>query len=220
MKNRLNQISGHLYSTLETQQNSFDMGKYVVDNKIEGDIIECGIASGANFATMMLGASEDLSRTFWGFDSFEGIQLAGKKDTLQAGIGAITHDVNVPDSELLISSGITSHSKESVLINFKNWGVDNFNIKLVEGWVQNTIDTVIDEIKSISILRLDMDIYNPTKYTLEKLYPLITKGGVIIIDDWELDGVRIAVEEYLKENKIKAKMLSIPNSTPKYFFKP
>lgn len=220
MKNRLNQISGHLYSTLETQQNSFDMGKYVVDNKIEGDIIECGIASGANFATMMLGASEDLSRTFWGFDSFEGIQLAGKKDTLQAGIGAITHDVNVPDSELLISSGITLHSKESVLINFKNWGVDNFNIKLVEGWVQNTIDTVIDEIKSISILRLDMDIYNPTKYTLEKLYPLITKGGVIIIDDWELDGVRIAVEEYLKENKIKAKMLSIPNSTPKYFFKP
>lgn len=220
MKNRLNQISGHLYSTLETQQNSFDMGKYVVDNKIEGDIIECGIASGANFATMMLGASEDLSRTFWGFDSFEGIQLAGKKDTLQAGIGAITHDVNVPDSELLISSGITSHSKESVLINFKNWGVDNFNIKLVEGWVQNTIDTVIDEIKSISILRLDMDIYDPTKYTLEKLYPLITKGGVIIIDDWELDGVRIAVEEYLKENKIKAKMLSIPNSTPKYFFKP
>lgn len=220
MKNRLNQISGHLYSTLETQQNSFDMGKYVVDNKIEGDIIECGIASGANFATMMLGASEDLSRTFWGFDSFEGIQLAGKKDTLQAGIGAITHDVNVPDSELLISSGITSHSKESVLINFKNWGVDNFNIKLVEGWVQNTIDTVIDVIKSISILRLDMDIYNPTKYTLEKLYPLITKGGVIIIDDWELDGVGIAVEEYLKENKIKAKMLSIPNSTPKYFFKP
>lgn len=220
MKNRLNQISGHLYSTLETQQNSFDMGKYVVDNKIEGDIIECGIASGANFATMMLGASEDLSRTFWGFDSFEGIQLAGKKDTLQAGIGAITHDVNVPDSELLISSGITSHSKESVLINFKNWGVDNFNIKLVEGWVQNTIDTVIDEIKSISILRLDMDIYNPTKYTLNKLYPLITKGGVIIIDDWELDGVRIAVEEYLKENKIKVKMLSIPNSTPKYFFKP
>lgn len=220
MKNRLNQISGHLYSTLETQQNSFDMGKYVVDNKIEGDIIECGIASGANFATMMLGASEDLSRTFWGFDSFEGIQLAGKKDTLQAGIGAITHDVNVPDSELLISSGITSHSKESVLINFKNWGVDNYDIKLVEGWVQNTIDTVIDEIKSISILRLDMDIYNPTKYTLEKLYPLITKGGVIIIDDWELDGVRIAVEEYLKENKIKVKMLSIPNSTPKYFFKP
>lgn len=220
MKNRLNQISGHLYSTLETQQNSFDMGKYVVDNKIEGDIIECGIASGANFATMMLGASEDLSRTFWGFDSFEGIQLAGKKDTLQAGIGAITHDVNVPDSELLISSGITSHSKESVLINFKNWGVDNYDIKLVEGWVQNTIDAVIDEIKSISILRLDMDIYDPTKYTLNKLYPLITKGGVIIIDDWELDGVRIAVEEYLKENKIKAKMLSIPNSTPKYFFKP
>ena len=216
MKNRLNQISGHLYSTLETQQNSFDMGKYVVDNKIEGDII----ASGANFATMMLGASEDLSRTFWGFDSFEGIQLAGKKDTLQAGIGAITHDVNVPDSELLISSGITSHSKESVLINFKNWGVDNYDIKLVEGWVQNTIDAVIDEIKSISILRLDMDIYDPTKYTLNKLYPLITKGGVIIIDDWELDGVRIAVEEYLKENKIKVKMLSIPNSTPKYFFKP
>jgi hypothetical protein len=83
-----NKISQVLYSTLETQRNSFDLAKYVVDNDIEGDIIECGIAAGGNFATMILGAIENdngTSRTFWGFDSFEGIQLAGKKDTQQAG---------------------------------------------------------------------------------------------------------------------------------------
>jgi hypothetical protein len=223
MNETFNQISGCIYSTLETQQHSFDMGKYVTENNIQGDIIECGIAAGGNFATMILGAnsSQKSEKTFWGFDSFQGIQLAGKKDTVQAGIGAITHDVNVSDESLLVSSGITVHPKQNVINNLTNWGlIQTNNIRLIEGWIQNTLPLVVDEIKEISILRLDMDIYHPTKITLEFLYPKISKGGVVIIDDWELDGARLAVEEYLQENNIEVEILSIPNSTPKYFYKP
>jgi hypothetical protein len=144
MKNQqtYNKISQVLYSTLETQRNSFDLAKYVVDNDIEGDIIECGIAAGGNFATMILGAIENdkgKTRGFWGFDSFEGIQLAGKKDKEQAGIGAITHNTDVEYGELLVSSGITSHPLQQVVNNLTNWGLDNYKVHLIQGWVQNTI---------------------------------------------------------------------------------
>ena len=64
----LNSIAGSLYSTKETQINSYEMGKYVVQNNIEGDIIECGVAMAGNFASMILGAvsmPEGKNRKFW-----------------------------------------------------------------------------------------------------------------------------------------------------------
>lgn len=215
-------ISGVLYSTKETQMNSYNMGKYVVQNNIEGDIIECGIAMAGNFASMILGATSlanGKNRKFWGFDSFIGIQLAGKKDTQQAGIGDITHNTDVPYEDLLVSSGITVHPKEQVETHLSNWGLDKYQIELVEGWVQNSIPTINDRIEKIAILRLDMDVYHPTIYTLNMWWEKISVGGVIIIDDWALDGVRLACNEFFKEKNINPKIHTIENSTPIYFFK-
>lgn len=218
----LDVIAQALYSTKETQKSSYDLARYVVENNIEGDIIECGVAGAGNFATMILGATslnEGQSRKFWGFDSFIGIQLAGKKDTQQAGIGDITHNTDVPYEDLLVSSGITAHSKENVLANLTTWGLINYNIELVEGWVQNSIPLVNDRIDKIAILRLDMDVYHPTKYCLDIWWDKISDGGIIIIDDWALEGVRIACDEFFAEKGINPQIHTIPNSTPTYFFK-
>ena len=212
-------IAGALYSSKETQMNSYNLGKYVVENNIEGDIIECGVAMAGNFASMILGATslpQGENRKFWGFDSFIGIQLAGKKDTLQAGIA---HNTDVSYEDLLVSSGITSHSKQQVENNITNWGLNKYNIELVEGWVQNSILLVDDKIKKISILRLDMDVYHPTIYTLEMWWDKISDGGIVIIDDWALDGVRIACYEFFEKKGITPEIHTIPNSTPTYFFK-
>jgi hypothetical protein len=224
IKEILNVVSGAIYSSKETQQHSFDMGKYVSDNNIQGDVIECGVAAAGNFASMILGyldSPNKTSKTFWGFDSFQGIQLAGKKDTVQAGIGEITHDVNVPVEELLVSSGITVHPKQQVISNLTSWQVlnsPNHTVELVEGWVQNSMTKeVVDKIESISILRLDMDIYEPTKFVLEKLYPKMSNGSILIIDDWALEGARLACEEYFEENEISLELKTIENSTPVYF---
>jgi len=218
----LQNIAGALYSTKETQMNSYNLGRYVVENNIEGDIIECGVAMAGNFASMILGATslpKGERRKFWGFDSFIGIQLAGKKDTLQAGIGAITHNTDVSYEELLVSSGITSHSKQQVENNLNNWGLNKFNIELVEGWVQNSIPLVNDRIEKIAILRLDMDVYHPTIYTLEMWWDKISDGGIVIIDDWALDGVRTACNEFFEQKGINPEIHTIQNSTPTYFFK-
>ena len=218
----LDVIAQALYSTKETQQSSYDLGRYVVENNIEGDIIECGVAMAGNFASMILGAislPQGESRKFWGFDSFVGIQLAGKKDTQQAGIGAITHNTDVSYEDLLVSSGITSHSKQQVENNLTNWGLNKLNIELVEGWVQNSIPLVDDRIEKISILRLDMDVYHPTIYCLQKWWDKISDGGIVIIDDWALDGVRIACYEFFEKRGINPEIHTITNSTPTYFFK-
>lgn len=198
-------ISGVAYSSLQTQFSSFLLGQYA--QKISGDIVECGIAGGSNLAFMMLGAGR--TKRYWGFDSFQGIQLGGKKDVLQPGIGKITHNVDVPDDELLVSSGITVVSKQTVKDNMEHWGFKDYNLRLVEGWVQKSISWVIGEIKNISILRLDMDMYAPTKYTLEKLFPLISPGGVVIIDDWGLDGARTACIEFFQENNLAPRLLKM-----------
>lgn len=211
------------FSTNETKYNSYNMGKYVSDNNIIGDIVECGVAAASNFAFMILGdksSKNKLNRTYWGFDSFEGIQLAGKNDTEQPGIGKITHDVNVDEDKLLVSSGITSISKQTVINNLTNWNLYE-NVKLVEGWIQKTLtEELLKEIQNISILRLDMDIYSPTLFALERLYPKVSSGGIVIIDDWGLEGAKKACKDYFDSIGILPNYIHIPNSDPVYFVKP
>lgn len=215
------EVSAVCYSTLETQVHSCAIAKHIEYDGIEGDIVECGIAAGGNFAFMIIGClsmNEKCNRTFWGYDSFQGIQLAGPNDTEQAGIGAITHDVNVPAEDLLVSSGITVHPEDEVRNNLVKWGLwDKARIKLVSGWVQHSMEDQTPD--KIAILRLDMDIYEPTAYVLRKLYDRISKGGIVIIDDWALAGVRKAVEEFWDGIGITPEIRTIENSTPIWWVK-
>lgn len=220
----LSQISEVLYTTRATQRHSFEIAR----DALPGDVVECGVAAGGNFASMVVGALSVAAGhvpKFWGFDSFQGIQLAGPRDTLQPGIGAITHDVHAPEAELLVSSGVSSHSRESVMENLTRWGLwDRADIELVEGWVQHTLPVVAPDISSIAVLRLDMDIYAPTKFALEALWPKVVTGGTVIIDDWELDGARAAFREYVKAQGLDYQAMQIPRYAGEedqgYFVKP
>lgn len=223
----LGQIAEVLYTTRATQRHSFDIARDTVQRGIAGDIVECGIAAGGNFASMIVGAlsAGGDDRKFWGFDSFQGIQLAGKRDTWQAGIGPITHDVNVPESELLVSSGVTVHSRESVIELLTRWGLwGQADIELIGGWVQHTLPEASRWIGSIAVLRLDMDIYAPTRCALEHLWPKVVPGGVVIIDDWELDGARRAFCEYVSTQGLDYQHLQTPRYPGEddqgYFVKP
>lgn len=212
-------ILHHAYSTATTFDHSYWVGQEVVRKGLTGDIVECGIAAGANFAAMILGNRElKGANVVCGYDSFQGIQLAGKNDTEQAGIGRIMHDVNVPESELLVSSGVTSHDVKSVFDNLKKWAGGSYY--LIEGWVQHTIPN--DLHKSIAVLRLDMDVYDPTMHVLNHLYPLVEVSGFIIIDDWGLTGVSKAVQEYREAHGITDELISTDPSNdeaPVYWVK-
>jgi hypothetical protein len=73
------------------------------------------------------------------------------------------------------------------------------------GWFQNTIPVDAGQLGPIALLRLDGDWYDSTKICLEHLYPLLSPGGIIILDDyycWE--GCRKATDEYRQKNGITA----------------
>lgn len=190
------------YSTRETVDNTKFYTDLVLDAHIPGTFVECGVARGAQIAAMQerLLARGHL-RPVYGFDSFEGIPLASVEDDQQPGIPGPKPFLPYTDKrELLKSSGITSHSREEVQALFNHWFPGKWsNIVFVKGWFQETLPTYSFQLKrlgGIALLRLDGDLYESTKVSLEQLAPFVNPGGILIIDDWDLTGCRKACEEY------------------------
>ena len=77
-----------------------------------------------------------------------------------------------------------------------NYPIDN--IKYIKGKVEDTLKSSVPN--KIALLRLDTDWYESTKIELEVLYPLITKGGILIIDDYgHFEGAKRAVDDYFRK---------------------
>src|SRR5476649_1898521 len=92
-----------------------------------------------------------------------------------------------------------------------HWQIDPSHFVYHKGWFQNTIPVKAGAIRSISFLRLDGDLYESTKVCLEYLYPKMSKGGYIVIDDFgSLEGCKKAVLEYLAEYDLNPTIIEIP----------
>lgn len=216
------------YSTRATIENTKYFTKYILDQRIPGALVECGVAAGAQVAAMQdtLLREGGASRWIYGFDSFDGIPLASENDDEQPGIPGPRPLIAYKDKrELLKSSGVTVCRKESVQAYMRYWFPSkNDNIVLVKGWFQDTLEpykTVLRHLGGISLLRLDGDLYESTKVSLEVLFPLLNKGGVLIIDDWNLGGCRKACLEYFETvdvSQIDAPFGSLADG-PAYFIK-
>ena len=202
----LEKISNYAYSTKKTIQSTYDLTKYVIDNNIEGDLVECGVAAGAQIMTMKVAIDKD-ERVIWAFDSFEGIPLAGENDIEQPGIGAISHNKNLPIKERLVSSGVTVHSLDNVMLNFSRCGIGLNGVTFVPGWFQDTLPDTESEIEKISLLRLDGDLYESTEVCLKYLYPKVSSGGIVIIDDYALEGAKKAVHDYFNDDVPEMKLI-------------
>jgi len=194
---KLNEIANYAYSTKETIYSTYELAKEMIDKS--GVFVECGVAAGAQIMAMKLALAES-DKKIYAFDSFEGIPLAGEFDETQPGVGEITHDKFLPESHRLVSSGITSHSKENVVDNFSKNEIDMSNIILIKGWFQETLPIWATGISKISLLRLDGDLYESTMVCLKYLYPKVSVGGVVVIDDFALAGARKAVYDYFKQD--------------------
>lgn len=183
----LNDLIDRFYGSRKSLEQVYNLAKKV--EGLKGDLVECGIAMGSGIAAMKLACPE---KTVWGYDSFQGIHLAGPNDTEQPGIGPITHDVH---GDLLVTSGVTVHTREQVnTILYEYLKFKEGDFFLVEGWVQETLPMI--QPKQICLLRLDMDLYDPTLCALEHLWPKLVKGGVLLVDDGNLVGVLRACHDY------------------------
>jgi O-methyltransferase len=189
-----------VYSSEEVLMFTYKMSIDILEKDIKGDFIECGVAAGSQIGAMQQAMlDKQISRTIWGFDSFEGIPFAGINDIEQPGIGEI--DIN--KIGVLETTSIASYSQEDVLKNFQLWNLPTNNLKLIKGWFENTIEPTSKEIKEIAMLRLDGDLYSSTYVCLEHLFEKVVSGGIIIIDDWNLTGCQKAVKKFIDGRKIK-----------------
>ncbi len=75
-------------------------------------------------------------------------------------------------------------------------------VHYVKGKVEATIPGVAPQ--TIAMLRFDTDWYESTRHELVHLYPRLSPGGVIIIDDYsDWAGARQATDEYLEQNNVR-----------------
>jgi hypothetical protein len=186
------------YSNLTTIQSTYDIARRVILEDVPGDLVECGVGAGAQIGVMGHAVREhDADKRVWAFDSYRGIPLAGPNDVDQPGIGAVDPNRPLPSDlrDLLKSSGVAAHSLDSVQSNLRKWGLPLDRYTFVQGWFQDTVP--VSDVGPIAFLRLDGDLYESTKVCLEHLFPKISPGGYLVVDDYAMVGCRKAVDEYL-----------------------
>jgi len=176
--------------------------RYVVNNNIEGDFVECGVWKGGSMmaiaATLqMMGVT---NRHLYLYDTFAGMTAPTDNDIDQLNRDAATQLTNEAndktESVVWAFSGLDEVKKNIASTNYPA----EF-IHFIEGDVLKTIPATIPN--QIALLRLDTDWYESTKHEMEYLFPKLISKGVIIIDDYGFwKGSRKAVDEYLISNKI------------------
>lgn len=77
----------------------------------------------------------------------------------------------------------------------------------MQGWFQDTLPSA--PIKHLAVLRLDGDMYGSTMEALNALYPKLSIGGYLIIDDYGLEGCKKAIHDYREQSRITEEMISI-----------
>ena len=163
----------------------------VIRERIPGDFIETGVWRGGAtiFMRAALKAHGITDRTVWVADSFEGLPKPDA-DKYPADKG----DKHWTHPELAI--GV-----EQVRANFQRYGLLDEQVKFLVGWFKDTLPPA--PIKMLALVRLDGDLYESTMDGLRSLYPKLSRGGYIIIDDYGcVKGCRQAVTDYRAEHGI------------------
>ena len=174
--------------------------EYVISNGIPGALVECGVWRGGNLIVMgeTLRTRGATGRQVVGFDTFEGMTEPTDRDVSRD--GEFARDL-APDGPWC-QAGI-----EDVRSILKAHTLDNA-IDLVPGRVEDTIPRAAPG--EIALLRLDTDWYDSTMHELEHLYPRLSHGGVLIIDDYGYwQGQRQAVDEYFTRERPRPLLMRI-----------
>jgi O-methyltransferase len=149
-------------------------------NGVPGDLMEAGVWRGGVIVLMraLLAAHGIAGRQVIAADSFAGIP----KNTRATGDPVD----DWPDRWVA--------SLDEVKAIIARFGLLDERVAFMEGFFEDTFKALTDE--RYAVIRLDSDSYDSVETSLEYLYPRVSKGGIVIIDDWHLPGCRMAVEDY------------------------
>jgi O-methyltransferase len=186
--------AAYTMTSVERMYALYEAVRHVSRAGVPGDFVECGTWRGGSsmLAALALNRLGDTERRLYLYDTFAGMPEPGELDVDVTGESARPRwrseqreDVN----EWCYSS------LDEVRRNLLSTGFPAERLNLVEGRVEETIPATAPD--RIAVLRLDTDWYESTLHELEHLYPRLSPGGVLIVDDYgHWAGARAAVDRY------------------------
>ena len=170
----------------------------VLDDDVPGDLMETGVWRGGATVLMRgaLAAWGDEDRSVWVADSFRGLPPPDAETW--------------PADEGVDLSGVETLavSRTEVEASFDRYGLLDDQVRFLEGWFADTLPTA--PIERLALLRLDGDLYQSTWEALENLYPRLSVGGILIVDDYgAFEPCRRAVEDYRSRHDITDEVVPI-----------
>ncbi|MDP5281079.1 TylF/MycF/NovP-related O-methyltransferase [Sphingomonas sp. DG1-23] len=179
---------------------------------LPGAVVEMGVYKGASlmrFATFRNILENPHSRPLIGFDAFGAFprdEVAGTEDR-----------EFIERFETAGGPGI-SRDDLTALIAEKRFD----NISLVEGNIFETLPAFLESKPAlkIALLHLDLDVYEPTAFVLQRLLPHMVRGGLVVFDDYGMvEGATRAADAICAELGVTMAKLS-NYEIPAYFTVP
>ncbi len=166
-----------IYQTPEEQQVTRELLKTIT---VPGDFAEVGVFNGGTALIMRELAPQ---REMYLFDTFEGFaDELHESDPAHYKVGDCAAPIEVVERQ------------------FKG----DKKAHIIKGVFPETSDIIKD--KKFAFVHIDVDIYLPTKLSLEFFYPRMVKGGAILIHDYPAhSGVKLAVDQFLSDKTILTK---------------
>ena len=170
----------------------------LADN-IPGDLIETGVWRGGAtiFMRGVLRTYAIQDRQVWVADSFAGLPTPD--------LERYPADRGWESFHLPVVASL-----EEVRDNFAKYGLLDAQVRFLPGWFRDTLPSA--PIERLAVLRLDGDLYESTTDALTHLYPKLTVGGFVIIDDYNLGSCRKAVKDYRAAHNITDPIQAIDGS--------
>ncbi len=144
----------------------------VVEDEVPGDLIEAGVWRGGAAILMraVLKCHGVSDRRVWLADSFEGLPAPNPEEY-------------PADQGLELSGGARlAASVEQVKANFARYGLFDDDVEFLVGWFKDTLPNA--PIEQLALVRLDGDLYESTMDAITALYPRLSVGGYLIVDDY------------------------------------
>ena len=178
-------------SNLEAMLRLIGNVEHIIKCDVPGDFVECGVFMGGSCIviaqTLRHLRVED--RAIWMFDTFEGVPEPNETEIDGEGNNLRKWYLETQQK------GWCYSSKHTVSNNMRKFAF-NGEVHLIPGLVEDTIPRIGPN--TIALLRIDVDLEDPTRHILEHMYPRLSTNGHIIFDDYgHFPDVKSTVDEYL-----------------------
>lgn len=189
---------------------------------VPGDIAELGVFRGLGLMTWanLLEAYSigDRTKVVYGFDNWKGFgELAPQDGKIEKAVEKFPGGFSPEKYYEELKAAIAIFDED----RFIPWKP---RIVLVKGNIETTVSKFTEQNPGVrfSLVHFDCDLYQPTLAALKAFWPLLSRGGIFLFDEYSISewpGETRAVEDFFSDKAVRIKKLSWTNAPAGYIVK-